>query len=269
MRQACRNALRGVARERAEHAGLLLASYLLTDEREERPQEPPVDYKVELLNQARAACGRAGEVYRPAYARWEKALPTGTVKSKVRTLGRFVTGLGGASAIEAGIRLHHTYGVPVIPGSGLKGLAAHYCHMVWGETDQEFRVGGKHHKVLFGDTETAGLVVFQDAWLLPEDLAGDRKGLLRDVMTPHHQDYNLAGGEAPTDFDKPVPVPFLSVGGRFLVALSPAGGGAGTAAWMKLAMKAVKEALRAWGAGGKTRSGYGRFEPVGQDEVVG
>lgn len=260
MTQACRNALRNVRRDEAQHAGLLLASFLPKHEKPRREGENQVDHKVELLQQARAACGRAREVYQPAFERWERSLPPGTETRRVRTMGRFVTGLGSASAIEAGIRLHHTYGVPLIPGSGLKGLAAHYCSKVWGEPDGKFKTGGEHHKTLFGSPEDAGMLFFHDAWMLPDDLNSGQSGLLRDVMTPHHTDYGLAGAQAPSDFDSPVPVPFLSVAGRFLIAISPAATGAATASWTKFAMKLLQEALRQWGAGGKTRSGYGRFE---------
>lgn len=34
--------------------------------------------------------------------------------------------------ICSGITLHHTYGVPFLPGTALKGLAAHYAHQIFG-----------------------------------------------------------------------------------------------------------------------------------------
>ena len=191
-------------------------------------------------------------------------------EGQVSTVGRFVTGLGAASVLETGIRLHHTYGTPIIPGSGLKGLAAHYCHSVWGECDPEFSASvpegkktrpGSHFHVLFGDLKAAGLIIFHDAWMLPDDLVGPspNRGLVPDVMTPHHSKYGIGRQVPPSDFDSPVPVPFLSVSGQFLLAVSPNAGGNGTDHWVQLASKLLKEALRSWGAGGKTRSGYGRF----------
>jgi CRISPR-associated protein Cmr6 len=53
--------------------------------------------------------------------------------------GRLIVGLGGDNVLETGLTLHHTYGVPLIPGNALKGLAAHYCDQVWGQADAEFR----------------------------------------------------------------------------------------------------------------------------------
>ena len=36
--------------------------------------------------------------------------------------------------------------MPIIPGSALKGLAAHYCDQVWGPTEEKFK-GEKGRKV--------------------------------------------------------------------------------------------------------------------------
>lgn len=261
MTAACRTKLLEAPTSESDNAGLLLECYL---------KEQSESLKKEILLQACIACKRVHPVYGMAFARWKEQLPPNTKTSTVSTLGRFVTGLGAATALETGIRLHHTYGSPLIPGSGLKGLAAHYCHSVWGERDPEFSASvtendktrpGSHFHVLFGDLKTAGLIIFHDAWILPEDLkmSTANRGLVLDVMTPHHSKYGIGGQTAPSDFDSPVPVPFLSVAGRFLLAVSPNARGASADHWVQLASKLLKEALSNWGAGGKTRSGYGRF----------
>jgi hypothetical protein len=78
-------------------------------------------------------------------------------------------------------------------------------------------------------------------------------------MTPHHPNYYSGGPSAPTDFDDPTPIPFVSVKGTFHLAVScDDPGGAG---WAKLALDLLCEALQHWGAGGKTSSGYGRLAP--------
>lgn len=261
MTQSCRTSLSQAPRAESDNAGLLLASYL-----KEHGEGP----KKEIANLACDACRRAHPVYELAFSRWKEQFPPNTKCSIVSTLGRFVTGLGAASALEAGIRLHHTYGTPLIPGSGLKGLASHYCHRVWGDQDREFSASvtegnkirqGASFQVLFGDHEKAGLIIFHDAWMLPQDLQGNvpNRGLVLDVMTPHHSKYGIGSQVAPSDFDSPVPVPFLSVAGRFLVAVSPNADGPTATEWVQLASKLLREALGNWGAGGKTRSGYGRF----------
>jgi CRISPR-associated protein Cmr6 len=139
-----------------------------------------------------------------------------------------VVGLGSENVLETGLRLHHTYGIPVIPGSALKGLASHYCDEVWGQRHNEkaseenllFRRRGTHHSLLFGTTEDGGVITFHDALLTPESLNQGALGL--DVMTPHHPKWQV-NGAPPTDFDSPVPVSFLSVSGTFEIRLSWSG----------------------------------------------
>lgn len=246
MSSARRDALQQADLRRAEHPGLLLSSYLAShDDGKKR----------EILEQAIAACGRSAPVYKLAWERWRASLPAGTQTRMASTRGRFVTGLGAASPLEAGIRLHHTYGTALIPGSGLKGLASHYCHEIWGQKEG-FREGGEFYRTLFGTTAEAGMIVFHDAWITPAKVSAS---LVMDVMTPHHQGYTISGQAPPSDFDSPIPVPFLSITGQFLIALSPTAPGPAADRWTALALKLVLEALAACGAGAKTRSGYGRF----------
>lgn len=254
--QAIRNRLTTAHPENAENPALLLACFLLEHDDHKHKDRP--DQRINLLTQAQAAGERTREVYAPAFKRWRELLPPGTLTTEISTSGRFITGLGSASALETGIRLHNTYGVPLIPGSGLKGLAAHYAHSVWGETDAAFKQDGPHHTVIFGTTQLQGGLVFHDAWLLPESLSST---LVRDVMTPHHSDYNINGAAPPSDFDSPIPIPFLSIRGKFLLAITPSAEDPG-GHWTGLALSLLKEALKRWGAGGKTRAGYGRFESI-------
>ena len=80
-------------------------------------------------------------------------------------------------------------------------------------------------------------------------------------MTPHHQKWQTDADVAPTDFDSPVPVPFLSVAGRFHIAVCWRGPEHDQSkAWTQRAMVLLEEALKDWGIGGKTTSGYGRLE---------
>jgi CRISPR-associated protein Cmr6 len=180
-----------------------------------------------------------------------------TAAGELQTAGRrLIVGLGSENVLETGITLHHTYGMPVLPGSALKGLAAHYCDQVWGESKTDFKKGGNYHKLLFGATDDSGCIVFHDGWFVPDS---ESEPLKLDVMTPHHPKW-LDGSVPPTDFDSPNPVPFLSVAGRFHVAVSWHGPASDKAlSWRDLAMKCLREALFHWGIGGKTTSGYGRL----------
>ncbi len=252
----------GTERNRGTHAGLILQRYLTVQSNPERRA---------LLGAARQAASSESlrTLYAHAFARWAQSFSKDNThrSERLAVAGRLVVGLGSESVLETGLRLHHTYGVPIIPGSALKGLASHYCHDVWGQRHNEnasqantlFRRGGDHHSLLFGTTEDGGVITFHDAWLVPESLRGS---LCLDVMTPHHPNWQM--NEAPpTDFDSPTPVSFLSVTGTFDVRLSWSGPAATpeeqAAAWTELALQLLREALAEWGVGGKTSSGYGRL----------
>ena len=191
--------------------------------------------------------------YKKFYDRWEKMLKTaGARVAKATTLGRLVTGLGAESVLENAITLHRTYGVPVIPGSALKGLTAAYAReRLEGE---DWRKGGKAYKILFGDATSAGYVTFFDALYVPGSATGDRP-LVLDVVTVHHKDYYQGKDSPPADWDGPNPVPFVSVRGgvKFLVVL------AGPDEWVEAAFQILTLALAEEGVGAKTNSGYGRM----------
>jgi CRISPR-associated protein Cmr6 len=261
-------------RRRGTHPGLLLQRYLVG-------QSDPEERRSLLVAAREAAQSQSlRALYAEAYRQWERSFAAGAPfrSERLATAGRLIVGLGSENVLETGLRLHQTYGVPIIPGSALKGLASHYCDEVWGQRhlgddapqdNKRFRrkrsadeVEGENHRLLFGTTEDGGVITFHDAWILPDSLAD---GALRlDVMTPHHPKWQT--NEAPpTDFDSPVPVSFLSVAGTFDVRLSWSGPvetpPETAAAWVGLAMDILREALAEWGAGGKTSSGYGRLVP--------
>jgi CRISPR-associated protein Cmr6 len=168
-----------------------------------------------------------------------------------------IIGLGGENVLETGISLQHTYGTPFIPGSALKGLTAHYCDQVWGAIDTKFKLGEEYHETIFGTTEDSGHIIFHDAWITPESLGDSMKP---DVMTPHHSVYySNKEDAAPTDFDDPIPITFLSIVGGFYVTVSCDVQNEVGEKWAKLVFKMLTEALKEWGIGGKTNAGYGRL----------
>src|SRR6266496_2868070 len=67
--------------------------------------------------------------YNAYFERWRKILKEehGDHTRRVKVKGRMSVGLGSESVLETSICLHRTYGVPYIPGSALKGLAASYA----------------------------------------------------------------------------------------------------------------------------------------------
>ena len=269
---------RGQHREKrgGQHPGLLLQRYLCENATGEagNPEE-----KRAILQAAIHAANNSEvrELYKIAFERWQKSLPELTAAIALQTVGRLIVGLGSENVLETGITLLHTFGMPVLPGSALKGLAAHYCDQVWGASDANFRKptteqdkayrtwlndeGSKpadnYHRLLFGNTDDSGCIAFHDAWLVPDP---DLQPLKLEVMTPHHPKW-LDGSVPPTDFDSPTPVPFLSVAGRFHVAVSWRGpAGDKDRNWTALSLSLLCDALKIDGIGGKTTSGYGRLD---------
>ncbi len=280
---AARNALMSLMPARGKrdsHSGLLLQRYL---ENWAAGANGDPDQKRKIIAAAIQAIQRqeTRQLYKIAYDRWWKSFPEGTITSELQTSGRLIVGLGTENVLEAGITLHHTYGMPILPGSALKGLAAHYCDQVWGERNlptpsdeaRKFRNSrpedrknqrpaepqGQYHKLLFGSTDDSGCVVFHDGWFIPDS---EPDPLKLDVMTPHHLNW-LDGSVPPTDFDSPNPVPFLSIAGRFHIAVSWCGPLDAEGRWkwfLAHAAECLRDALFHWGIGGKTTSGYGRFD---------
>jgi CRISPR-associated protein Cmr6 len=263
-----RRAIINLANRRAQgtHPGLLLQRYLAK-------QADPAERHA-LFDSALAAARSESlrTMYSEAFMRWSRSFAQGKAHRSERlvTTSRLAVGLGSENILEAGLRLHHTYGVPIVPGSALKGLASHYCHDVWGQRHSEvapeknrlFQRGESYHRLLFGTTDDGGVITFHDAWITPESLSD--QSLRLDVVTPHHPKWQT-NDAPPTDFDSPVPVSFLSVAGTFEIRLSwsgPVNTPSDQAdAWTALAMKLLEEALAEWGVGGKTSSGYGRLMP--------
>ena len=167
------------------------------------------------------------------------------------------------NALETGVSLSHTYGMPFIPGSAVKGL----CRAAAGEwlAQREAR------RYLFGDDRRSraandmsdadaadagidseiGGVIFHDAWWDP---AGKAPPLVAEVVTGHHPGYyGSAGKQDATDFDAPVPAPQIAVSGRFRFVIE------GDPAWTRLACRLLAGGLQQRGIGGKRSSGYGHF----------
>ncbi len=194
-----------------------------------------------------------------------------------------LVGHGNASPTGVGLTLHHTWGVPVIPGSALKGLLAHYVAATYGSADAEgaesddlrapyrpparrngrvVEAPGSAQRVLFGapdvdgatpSTACAGRLRFHDA--LPVRVDADSAFLMHDVLTPHHANYYAGASAWPNEYEDPVPVPFLCVRPRLTFHFAVEG----PAAWAEQALAWLCDALAEWGVGGKTTRGYGRF----------
>ncbi|MFB3764881.1 MAG: type III-B CRISPR module RAMP protein Cmr6 [Methanotrichaceae archaeon] len=173
---------------------------------------------------------------------------------------RLIVGLGQKGPLEVGFTFHRLYGFPIIPGSGLKGLARAYAYLVEGrdESDEDFR-GVFGCALNSGEdicqAQVGGAIFFDATPLNPPDLD-------LDVMNPHYPDY-YQKGLPPADWQSPVPIYFLALkpGVRFAFAVG----------WrrpsddrrlLSLGVGWLKAGLQELGVGAKTAAGYGYFSEV-------
>lgn len=178
---------------------------------------------------------------------------------------RLVVGLGSASVYEVGMTLHHVYGFPYIPASGIKGvLRGHIIQDFYypklseeqknsdkaGEQAEKLALEDIDFKKIFGSTEQQGKAVFFDA------LPIEAPNLKPDIMNVHYKDW-YGEGKPPTDTQQPNPILFLTVQNtpfQFLI-------GSNTVKPLNFQGKALmtwlSNALEDKGIGAKTAVGYG------------
>ena len=258
--QACRGVISELWENKeliagASNPSLVIDKYLKVPAGSDGSSHP--DARAELFSTVKDALMDAYGPYKAAFRRYTSSFSGVYNSANFTTANRMIIGLGGENVIETGLTLNRIYGTPYIPGTALKGLASHYCNLVWGVADPKFALEGEYHKIIFGETDEAGHFTFHDAWIVPEC---HEDSLKDDVMTPHHSDY-YSEKDAPTDFDDPIPVTFLSVSGTFSVAISCDAEGEEAKKWNNLVFDLLSEALTEWGIGAKTNSGYGILVP--------
>ncbi len=178
-----------------------------------------------------------------------------------------IVGLGEASPYETGITLDFLTGLPVIPGSALKGITRRAAIMKLSDkTDilpygEEFEKLAKeydnHHEIteIFGTQDKKGKVIFMDAY--PVNWP-DGKLFRLDVMNPHYGPYyENPSKNPPADWYNPVPIFYLTVNTnvkyRFMLASENEN-------LLKKALDWLKFALTNIGIGAKGNQGYGIFK---------
>jgi CRISPR-associated protein Cmr6 len=190
-------------------------------------------------------------LYELAYARWLKAtIDARRFRSLYTELQhRMFIGLTAGAAIETGVCSSHSYGMPMIPGSSVKGCARGYAQKIGMEASYRAALFGEDPEAVghSGRQPGAGCLVWHDAWWTPRLAV---RPYVREVVTVHHPDY-YAGNGAATDFDSPVPNAQIAVQGGFYFVVE------GDPAWAELAIKLLKAALADTGMGAKRAAGYG------------
>lgn len=192
----------------------------------------------------------SGSYYRNAYLRWENRINALKKQASAdfrscELLHRALIGMSNPSLWESNISLHATYGVPHIPGSACKGLAAHFAKEQLGMEESEI-------DAIFGSSDAARKICFQDAWWVPDSAPtiqgrlGDQP-LVREITTPHHPEFLSSRGLTPaTPYDSPEPIPQLATHGKFLFAVT------GPKLWAEYAMNILQVALEVEGIGART-----------------
>ena len=249
-----RKALDNLENKSCQHAGLLIDRGF----KEDRGNEKHNDDKMQLFANARKITFSGA--YKTAFENWQKIHISNKENSKIwfgKLINRMYLGMGEASPLEAGITLHHTYGVPFIPGSAIKGVISHHFNELDIDDDNERK---EIKNILFGaeasptnkqDSGAAGYVIFNDAWWIPEG-----KPLAPEMITVHAVEYykNKGKNHPHPDFESPNPNPQIAIQGSFFFSVE------GSPELAEYAMALLKQAMQEKGIGGKTSSGYGYFD---------
>ncbi|MEY6433630.1 type III-B CRISPR module RAMP protein Cmr6 [Thioalkalicoccus limnaeus] len=221
------------------------------------------------------------------------------LRLETESVAPFATGLGNEHPLENGFAFLNPYGLPYLPGSGVKGVLRQAARELasgdWGDRkgwheESIFRVeiGGKPItlsmvEVLFGRDVPSGETDHLRGALTFWDVYPQLKGnaLQVEVMTPHQTHYyQVPPGETPHESGSPKPINFLTVppgsgfavhvhcDRLFLAQLAP--DLAEHNAWKALMTAAFEHAFAWLGFGAKTAVGYGAMaaikeESTGQD----
>ncbi len=182
----------------------------------------------------------------------------------------FTTGLGNEHPLENGFAFLNPYGLPYLPGSGIKGVLRQAARELAGASEQaqwniESDWSGGAIEALFGkeDSNNArrGALSFWD--VIPQ-IKGN--SLQVEVMTAHQSDY-YQKGKSPHESGQPIPINFLTVppgsvftfhvvcDRPFLTRVAP--DLAKDDRWRALLQKAFEHAFDWLGFGAKTAVGYG------------
>lgn len=198
------------------------------------------------------------------------AIPGSSFCIDVLAVAPFTTGLGNEHPSQNGFSFLNPYGLPYLPGSGVKGVlrqaARELSEGVWGDskgwTDEAITA-------LFGleaedgsQEQQRGALVFWD--VIPQ-ISGER--LQVEIVTPHQKHY-YQDGQSPHDSGQPILITFLTVppgsGFKFYVQcnneLLAESSSELLISWQDLLNAAFKHAFDWLGFGAKTAVGYGSMQ---------
>ena len=282
MTDLMRNDLRDLFNQtRTAHAGLLIQRGLTKWEDGDKPTKKSLVQKISHV--------QADGLYLLAFKRWlahsyetSENPHFATISAKVD--GRLMTGLPLGGTLETGVTTHHTYGMPMIAGSSVKGAVRSYAEFLFakrkdGEIEYSITKDAKGNEikayqfdndkqaildVLFGSDDdenpNAGYLIWHDAWWIPPvtsdaklSTGEQNRPFAEEVVTVHHQKYYQGGLEEALDIENPIPNQQLAVQGSFYFVIE------GVYAWVQYAKKLLEQTLQQQGLGAKSSAGYGYF----------
>lgn len=220
------------------------------------------------------------------------------LRLEAATVAPFTTGLGNEHPLENGFAFLNPYGLPYLPGSGVKGVmrqaARELASGEWGDAhgwsaEKSYVLPvGKESKesvalsmldVLFGlesaDGDTTHVRGALSFWDVIPQIEGN--SLAVEIMTPHQSHYyqqkcerKAGDSTSPHDSGQPTPISFLTVppGSRFAFHVACDTARLARCApelikderWQSLLTAAFEHAFAWLGFGAKTAVGYGAME---------
>ena len=227
-----------------------LADYRIENSGAEFPQgKDGLDFKAQQLKKIRKkmkSYDTVNQLLKSTHERLDKIVESqGGLKFEVSSVWNLVTGLGQPHPFETGFRWDYNLGLPVIPGSGIKGMLGAWLRYYKADRDSADRILGCKDKV--------GSCVFFDAY------PRVKPNLAVDVMSVHFKEYYEETTSEPADYFDPVPIHFLTVapGTSFVFRVVPRKNFSDDLGKVE---EWIREALETIGFGAKTAVGYGRFK---------
>ena len=237
------------------HAGLLMQRGLTKWDKDDKQAKAELIQKI-----VKIPAPKKDSLYALAFTRWvQTTSDTGRFATLAAGIsGRLYTGLNSAGALETGISTSHTYGMPLIAGSSVKGIARSHA--------ESLGLDKAHLTVLFGDDSDSGslksgALVWHDAWFIPSNTPP----FAAEIITTHHQEYYNGKQPEADEMESPIPNQQIATQGSFYFVIESA---PGAQAWAAYAQNLLFQALQTQGAGSKTASGYGYFT-VADNDVLG
>jgi CRISPR-associated protein Cmr6 len=236
--------------------------------------------------------------YSHAFDRWKASFqPPRDRHFELKLASRLLIGHGNSSATDVGITVHHSWGTPVIPGSALKGLLAHYVDAVYGPDDPSLpqweqpdadRARADYQGVIRRDSRIVRGpgAIYRALFGAPDaedDDAMRERGVAAGASAGFVTFHDALYVPGSSSDDRPFAVDVLTVHQKAYydsageswpndydspnpVSFLTVRPGvrmlfalSGPADWTELAEQILRDALERWGVGGKTSSGYGRL----------